>query len=127
MKRESGHGVLLTLLVLVVMMTALGLLASTMGMSMMEDKRSFRTVSVIAMSDAVMAETLAELSQNHEFEGVEERAFGQGVISSSVHPSGSSRVEVMARASYGGQRRTTRALVALSEGAPTVLSWRRVH
>ena len=91
MRRESGQGMLLALMVLVIMMTALGLLASSMRMSVLEDKRGFRTVSLIAMSDAVMAETLGYLADDQDFEGVEQREFGDGTISSTVHPYGTWR------------------------------------
>jgi hypothetical protein len=124
-RREQGHGLLLALLVLVVMMTALTLLASSMRMGMLEDKRDFRTVSLIALSDAAMAETLAHLAENQAFRGVEEHEFGKGRISSVVRPLPGRRVEILVRASYAGMERRMLAWVSLAGGAPMVESWRR--
>ena len=121
MKPQQGHGLLLALVVLVLMMTALGLLASSMRMSMWEVQRELRTVSLVALTDAAMAETLAYLAVDDGFVGVQERPFGNGLISSEVLPLGSDKVEILARATYGGRRRAMRAEVQLTPSGPRVL------
>lgn len=127
MRRERGHGLTLALLVLVLMMTALGLVASSMRRTMEEDRREVRTVSLIALTDAALAETLAFLAEDESFRGVEEHPFGRGLISSEVRPLSSRRVEILARAAYGGLDRTARAQVQLTGGGPVVTAWQRAE
>lgn len=124
MRSEKGHGLVLTLVVLVVMMTALGVLASSMWMSMREVQREVRTVSLVALVDAAMAETLARLVEDDHFAGVGEYRFGDGLISSEVRPLGPKRVEIHAQAAYGGQRRSLRAEVQLTTMGPVVVRLR---
>ena len=124
MKPQQGHGLILALVVVVVMMTALGLLASSMRMGMREVQREVRTVSLIALTDAAMAETLAYLAGDDRFRGVQEHSFGEGLISSEVRPLGLKKVEILARASYGGHHRAMRAEVQLTLSGPLVLRLR---
>ncbi len=124
MKPQQGHGLILALVVVVVMMTALGLLASSMRLRMQEVQRELRTVSLIALTDAAMAETLAWLADDDRFDGVQEHPFGEGLISSEVRPLGPRSVEILARASYGGKRRALRAEVQLTRSGPLVLGLR---
>ena len=125
MKREQGHGLLLALVVLIVMVTALGLLATSMTMGELEVRREVRTVNLIALTDAVMAETVAQLAVNEDFAGVEEREFGTGLISSSVTWLSSQKVQVLALASYAGHERAMRGEVLLTLTGPVVLEWER--
>jgi len=120
-KSQQGHGLILALVVLVVMMTALGLLASSLRMGMQGLQREIRTVSLIALTDAAMAETLAFLADDDRFDGVQEHAFGDGLISSEVRPLAEKRVEIIARATFGGHHRTLRAEVRLARRGPLVL------
>lgn len=121
MKPQQGHGLLLALVVVVVMMTALGLLASSMRMGMQEVQRELRTVSLIALTDAAMAETLAYLADDDRFGGVLEHRFGEGLISSEVRSMGPKKVEILAWASYGGHQRSLRVEVQLTRSGPRVL------
>jgi len=121
---RQGYGLLLALVVIVVMMTALGLLASSLRMGMQEVKRELRTVSLIALTDAAMAETLANLAADNNFDGVQEYRFGDGLISSEIRPLGPRKVEIRARASYGGHDRTLLAEVRLTPSGPLVLGLR---
>lgn len=124
MKSQRGHGLVLALVVIFVMMTALGLLASSMRLGMKEVRREMGTVSLIALTDAAVAESLAHLADDDRFGGVEEYRFGRGSISSEVLRLGSGRVEVVARASYGGRQRELRVEVQLTAGQPRVLGVR---
>lgn len=115
---------MLALVVMVVMMTALGVLAASMRLRMSEVQREVRTVSLVALGDAAMAETLAHLARNRSYPGVSERRFGGGLISSEVTVLGTRRVEVLARGVFGGRDRSVRAEVLLTPEGPRVLRLR---
>ena len=124
MMPRKGHGLILALVVVVVMTTALGLLAASMTMGMREVQREVRIVSLIALVDAAMAETLAYLAEDEDFPGVSERPFGGGMISSEVRLLGEGRAEVVGSATYGGRQRSIRAEVLLTSRGPRVLGLR---
>ena len=127
MTRQQGHGLLLALVVLVVTMSALALLAASLSADLWEVRREIRTVNLVALTDAVMAETLAHLAVDERFTGVAERPFGDGLIASEVSSLGSRTVEVLARAAYGGRERTMRGEVQLILAGPRVVRWERVR
>ena len=86
-----------------------------------------RTVRLTALSDAAMAETLAELSEKGiAFSGVVQRRFEGGAISSSVRPIGEWEVEVTAVGFRDGWNSVIRARVLL-QGGPRVLWWQRTQ
>ena len=126
LRPRTGHGLVLALFVLVIMTTALGLLALSMTMCELEVRREVRTVNLIALSDAAMAETLAHLAVDEDFDGVEERPFGEGLISSEVTALGTHTVQVVANATYAGQERAMRGEVLLTLSGPVVIDWERV-
>jgi hypothetical protein len=86
-----------------------------------------RSVRLTALSDSVMAETLAELSVNGiDFAGVPERRVEGGAMSSTVRPLGLWEVEVIAVGTRDGWNSVIRARVFL-EGGPRVLWWQRTQ
>ena len=86
-----------------------------------------RSVRLTALSDAAMAETLAELSaQGTGCFGVAERRVEGGAISSTVRPIGAWEAEVIAVGSRHGWVSTVRARVFLT-GGPRVLWWQRTQ
>ena len=86
-----------------------------------------RSVRLSALSDAAMAETLAELSvQGSGFGGIPERRVEGGAMSSSVRPIGEWEAEVVAVGSRDGWVSTIRARVFL-EGGTRVLWWQRTQ
>jgi hypothetical protein len=123
-KRQRGHGLILALVVMVVMMTALGVLAASMRLRMSEVQRELRTVSLVALTDAAMAETLAHLARSRTYPGVPEYRFGGGLIASEVTSLGTRRVEVLAQASFAGRSRSMRAEVLLTPSGPRVVRLR---
>ena len=127
MTRRQGHGLILALVVIAVMMMALGLLASSMQMGMWEVRREVRTVTLVALSDAAVAETLAGLAADDAFAGVDEYEFGGGRISSRVKSLGEWRVEIAALAILDGQQRELRVAVRLTGSGPVVLGLRPVE
>ena len=86
-----------------------------------------RSVRLTALSDAAMAETLAELSDKGiAFTGVAERRVEGGAMSSSVRIISAWEVEVFAVGSRDGWRSVIRAKVSLN-GGPRVLWWQRTQ
>ena len=86
-----------------------------------------RSVRLTALSDASMAETLAELSEKGiAFGGVPERRVEGGTMSSSVRPIGAWEVEVTAIGSRDGWVSVIRARVFV-QGTPRVLWWQRTQ
>ncbi len=86
-----------------------------------------RAVRVIALSDAAMAESLAELAVNGVgFRGVSERWFEGGSISSSIRAMGEWEVEVVAIGRRDDWQATVQARVYLM-GGPRVLWWQRTQ
>jgi hypothetical protein len=86
-----------------------------------------RSVRLTALSDAAMAETLAELSEKGiAFAGVAERPVEGGTMSSSVRIVSAWEVEVLAIGSRGGWSSVIRAKVSLISG-PRVVWWQRTQ
>lgn len=86
-----------------------------------------RSVRLTALSDAAMAETLAELSVTGiAYAGVPERRVEGGTMSSRVRPIGAWEVEVTAVGERDGWSSVVRARVHL-QGAPRVLWWQRTQ
>jgi type II secretory pathway component PulK len=86
-----------------------------------------RAVRVVALADAAMAESLAELAANGAaFQGVAERWVEGGSIRSSVRPMGEWEVEVIAVGTREDWQATVQARVNLL-GGPRVLWWQRTQ
>jgi hypothetical protein len=86
-----------------------------------------RSVRLTALSDAAMAETLAELSDKGiAFAGVAERRVEGGAMSSSVRIISAWEVEVFAIGSRDGWSSVIRAKVSLN-GGPRVVWWQRTQ
>ena len=86
-----------------------------------------RSVRLTALSDAAMAETLAELSDKGiAFTGVAERRVEGGAMSSSVRIISAWEVEVFAVGSRDGWSSVIRGKVSLNDG-PRVVWWQRTQ
>jgi hypothetical protein len=83
-----------------------------------------RTIRLTALVDAAMATTLAELAVDRFDSGFEERALGEGVISSTVKQISLYEVEVVAQGRARGWRATVVARVNVENG-PRVMRWHR--
>ena len=127
--RTSERGV-----ALVFALAALTLIAITIGAVTAEIQSrgagvvlEERAVRVTALSDAAMAETLAELATNGvTFPGVTERPFEGGAISSLVRPKSAWEVEVIAVGRRNDWQATVTARVFVKDGA-RILWWQRTQ
>jgi len=85
-----------------------------------------RSVRLVALSDAAMAETMAELAVKKTFAGISERGFAGGSIASTVRFAGAWEVEVTAIGRRNDWNSTLVARVNI-KNAPRALRWRRTQ
>jgi hypothetical protein len=85
-----------------------------------------RTVTLGALADAGLAQTLAGLAHEPGFAGVAERSFGPGLVASKVTRAGNRRLVVRVRASLADRALAVEAEVELAAGGPRVVSWQRL-
>jgi hypothetical protein len=84
-----------------------------------------RNLQLTALTDAVMAETLANLAADRHFTGVERRPYATGTITSTVKALSPNRVHITATAWYGSWTASLEAEVSTSGPAPKVIRWHR--
>ncbi|HSK78436.1 MAG TPA: hypothetical protein VLQ45_18425 [Thermoanaerobaculia bacterium] len=136
---QSGYALMTALLVLLLVSISLALLAASLNLRMRLLKQEAETVHLAALTDGVLAETLANLYVQPDFAGVPEHPLGRGKVKSQVTSVGLGRYTVVATTKYAGKERSARAEVARTEskkldalGRPrlvvrvTVTSWQRV-
>jgi type II secretory pathway pseudopilin PulG len=125
--REAGFALPGALLAVFLVSIALALVAASLQLRMRLVQRESRAVTLMALSDAALAEALAHLSENAAFRGSPEHAFGGGSLKSRVQPISAIRFEIEATATYAGRSRTVEAEVIRPPGeTPRVVHWRRV-
>ena len=125
MKRDEGFARAFTLIAILLLSIALALVAVSLQLRMGLVRREARSVTLTALSDAALAETLAWLSEDPYYGGLPERDFGGGRLRSEVRFLSPGRYEVVATAVYAGRVRTVEAQVLSPPGAPArVFRWR---
>lgn len=125
-KRDEGFVLASVLLAILLLSIGLALVAASLQLRMGLVRREARSVTLTALSDAALAETLAELSEDAYFHGVPEHGLGPGRLRSEVRFLSPGRYEVVATAIYAGRERTVEAEVLRPIGAPArVVRWRR--
>ncbi len=125
--RESGVALLLTLVVLLLLGISLALIGGTLAHRLKLAKREAETVVLCALSDAALAEGLADLAANAYTLGVPEHDFGQGKIESRVTPLGGPAYVIVASGLYQGRRRNVEAWVQRTPKDIRVTRWRRLN
>ncbi len=127
MKKEDGFALAAVLLAILLLSIGLALVAASLQLRMGLVRREAQSVTLTALSDAALAETLAELRSDAYFHGVKEHDLGAGRLRSEVCFLSPGRYRVVATATYAGRERTVEAEVLRPAGAPPrVLRWRRV-
>ena len=125
-RRDDGFALASVLLAILLLSIGLALVAASLQLRMGLVRQEARSVTLTALSDAALAETLAELSEDATFPGVLEHELGPGRLRSKVWLVYPGRYEVVATAIYAGRRRTVEAEVLRPLGAPArVVRWRR--
>jgi type II secretory pathway pseudopilin PulG len=123
---ESGYALLTALLVIFLLSIALALLAASLQIRMRLVREDGASVTLSALSDAALAESLANLAQSGSYTGSEEHDFGGGRIRSGVVLLSPGVYDVVAIAKYGQRRRVVEALVFRAPGYVQVQRWRRL-
>ena len=128
--RESGHALLLALFVLLLSATAIALVGQALLMQWNETRAHAERVRIMALADAALAETLAELAQQPGFIGLASTLWGGGVLESRVRTTGGvgpngRQIRIDITATVGGRSRSYVARARIQDGRPpTVLQWR---
>ena len=124
-RRDAGFALLLGIAAIALVSTAVLVVGEQLLCKARDFRLEERQITLIALSDAALAETLAHLSADPSFDGVTERPLEPGTISSRVRTSSPGSATVVARGSFGQWQATLEAEVALGAGRPRVLSWTR--
>ena len=114
--RESGAALVLVLFAVTLVVTSVLLTAALLDGRQLAARYEYRSVVLTSLSDAAIAETLARLSADAAFDGIPERRFGQGSVSSTVSVTAGGTRLVIAVGSYDGWRS-----VVTAEVVPEVL------
>lgn len=123
---ESGFALATTLLVLLLLSIALGLLAASLQIRMRLVQDEARGLQLRALSDAALAEALANLAGNSFYHGADGHPLGTGTIRSEVHFVEPGRFRVVATANLAGRERAVEAEVLRSPGHARVVHWKRL-
>ncbi|HEX9945568.1 MAG TPA: hypothetical protein VGG03_26440 [Thermoanaerobaculia bacterium] len=126
-RRESGYALLTALLVILLLSVALALLAASLQVRMRTTIDDEQRVVLSALSDAAVAEAVANLAQSAYYSGAPRHEFGKGWIESRVESLGPGIFEVVATATYKGRQRVVQAEVFRAPGTARVRCWRRVR
>ena len=123
-ERESGVALIFAIVALAIVAFMVVVVAASIQPRITTHTHLERTIRLTALVDAAMATTLAELAVDRFDSGFEERALGEGVISSTVKQISLYEVEVVAQGRARGWRATVVARVNVKNG-PRVMRWHR--
>ena len=123
---ERGYALLAVLMVIFLLSIALALLGASLQLRMRLVREEGKTVILGALSDAAVAEAVANLAQSASYSGSSEHELGGGRIGSKVEPLGAGIYDVVATANFGGRRRVVQAEVIRQPGMARVRFWRRL-
>jgi hypothetical protein len=118
---ESGVALVLALVALIVVVASVLLVASLIDERRIPTNYEYRSLVLTALADAALAESLAQLSQDPNFIGIDERSFGGGEITSTVTTTPLGTRQVMSVGEFDGWRAVLNAEVALDESGPRIL------
>lgn len=125
--RESGHALLLALMIIVLVGVAGAILTTTLGLHLKLARDESQRIQLVAMSDAAVAESLAELAADRGFGGLARHEFGPGQIESVIEILGPNRRRIIATSMLPGDRRLRVAVeVRLLASDIVVTSWQRL-
>jgi type II secretory pathway component PulK len=124
-RAERGYALLAALLVLFLLSTALAILGTSLQLRIRLVRDDGQKIILGALSDAALAEALANLAQSPDYTGAPEHDFGGGRIASRVTSLGPGSYRVVATAAFAGRKSVVEAAVAREPGRARVTSWAR--
>lgn len=124
---EKGYALVTALLVIFLLAVALGLLATSLQIRLRTTMEDGQRVVLSALSDAAIAEAVANLAQNADYPGAPKHRFGGGEISSRIEPVSANVFRLVATATYKGRQRVVEATVFRVAGDTSVSRWRRLR
>lgn len=124
-RSEEGYAVLTSLLVIFLLSAALALLAGSLQLRMRLVRQDGQSVILSALSDAAVAEAVANLAQSASYSGSPEHEFGGGTLASEATPVSPGIFHVVATAKYASRTRVVEAEVFREPGVARVHRWRR--
>jgi hypothetical protein len=116
----------MALLVLFLLAIALSLLATGLQIRMRLAREDAESVILGGLSDAAVAESLANLAQSAYYSGSPAHDFGDGRIGSEVTPVSPGVFNVVATATYASRKRAVRVQVLRTPGHAQAVLWRRL-
>jgi type II secretory pathway pseudopilin PulG len=126
-RREAGYALLTALVVITLVSLSLGLLAASLQLRMQLTREDAESVILSALSDAAVAEAVANLALSPDYPGAPAHEFGGGKIASRVTPVSPGIFDVVATATLRSRKRIVEAEVFRLPGkAPRVRRWRRL-
>ncbi len=126
--RQSGFALPGALLALLLLSVALALVGASLQLRMGLVQREARTVTLVALSDAAIAETLANLTYDSDYGGVRNRDLGGGRIASEVRRFSAVSFRVTATATFARRERIVVADIVRPVGQTArVIDWRVVR
>jgi hypothetical protein len=114
----------ITLLVLFVVSLALAILSLSLLVRLRTVRDESQGVVLTALSDAAVAEAVANLAADASFTGATEHPFGSGKIASQISPVTPTQFQVVATARLGVRVRAVEVQVLRTPAVVQVTSWR---
>ena len=123
---ERGQALVLALLAVLVLGAALALVAGSLVSRMQRLRVESRETALLALADAAVAETLANLAGRPSAGGLAEKPFGGGTVESTVAHGAAGAFTLVARASYRGATIEVEVVGRIADEGPRVTGWRRL-
>jgi 3-oxoacyl-[acyl-carrier-protein] synthase III len=120
---ETGSALVLALVTTLVVSMAVLLVAGMIASRRTVFEIGRRNITLTALADAAMAETLAELDRDAHFRGFELRSEGAGEISSTVTIEKADHRRVVVFAEVGGWLTSIEATVIIHSGHARLERW----
>jgi len=111
------------MIILLLVASAASMVAAHFGFRARLASQESRRIHLVAMTDAAIAESLANLNESSGYGGVPEREFGGGSIASEIASLGDNRQLILATARYRGWDRRVQMRVELTTGGLVVEAW----
>jgi hypothetical protein len=121
---EAGFALLTALLVVFLVSLCLTLISVSLLLRMRAVRQESQGVILTALSDAALAESVANLAVDADFAGVPEHTLGSGKIASHISKLSATQFRIVATARLGTRTRAIEAFVQRTPASTEVRQWR---